>query len=200
MQNSCQVTTQLTGSQAGGNFTPTSQADFQLTTELSPSPSNQLPHVTSLNWTADNSNQQLTRCFKLSCLSHFCTDHLDNTVSIIVQQYFEPCLVEAGCISPFFYCCVCVRCPGNLFTEQSPTDSPVIVDLFTACSFSRSLHSNSSTRYNVVLHVIWQTKVTFFGYAPVVYTYLPIPVTCELQAESDSYYAECSVRFRELKQ
>jgi hypothetical protein len=46
-----------------------SQADFQLTTNYwTHSLTNQLLHVTSLNWTADSSNQQLMRCFKLSCL------------------------------------------------------------------------------------------------------------------------------------
>jgi hypothetical protein len=70
-----------------------SQADFQLTIDKwTLSLTNQLLHVTVLNWTADKSNQQLTRCFKFSCL-RLGTDHIENTVSIVtVQQYFERCI------------------------------------------------------------------------------------------------------------
>jgi hypothetical protein len=58
---------QLTGSQAGGHFTPTSLSSLhRLNWTLSLT--NQLLHLTSLNWTADNCNQQLIHCFKLSCL------------------------------------------------------------------------------------------------------------------------------------
>jgi hypothetical protein len=31
----------------------------------------------------------------------------------------------------FFYCCVHVLCSGNMFTEQLPSNSPCIVDVFT---------------------------------------------------------------------
>jgi hypothetical protein len=56
MQNSCQLTTQLTGSQAGGHFTPTSQSSsHRLTFNWTLSFTNQLLHVTSLNWTPHDS-------------------------------------------------------------------------------------------------------------------------------------------------
>jgi hypothetical protein len=59
----CQLTTQLTGSQAGDHFTPTSWSSLhrltsKLTTELSLT--EQLLHVTSLNWTAHNSKVKVT--------------------------------------------------------------------------------------------------------------------------------------------
>jgi hypothetical protein len=58
-QNSCQLTAQLTSSQAGGHFTPTSYLLFMGLLSLKTgnwalSPTYQLLHVTSLNWTPDN--------------------------------------------------------------------------------------------------------------------------------------------------
>lgn len=47
------------------------------------------------------------------------------------------------------------RCREKPYTEQLPSDSPDTVDVFTcryqanACSLSRTLHSNSCTRYNI---------------------------------------------------
>jgi hypothetical protein len=55
VQNSCLLISQLTGSYAGGHFTPTSFSSLNWTGD-------------NFNWTAYNSNQQLTSCFKLSCL------------------------------------------------------------------------------------------------------------------------------------
>jgi hypothetical protein len=58
MQNSCWLTTQVIGSLADGHFTPTS---YLLITGWLPTDNwtlsliNQLHHVTSLNWTGDNS-------------------------------------------------------------------------------------------------------------------------------------------------
>jgi hypothetical protein len=72
VQNSSQVTTQLTGSQAGGQFTPASESTLHSLTSnwtdnWTLSFTNQLLHVTSLNWTADN--------WQLSCCqSHIATD------------------------------------------------------------------------------------------------------------------------------
>jgi hypothetical protein len=57
MQNACQLTTWLTRSQAGGHFTPTSCLLFigwLSTDNWTLSLTNQLLHITSLNWTADN--------------------------------------------------------------------------------------------------------------------------------------------------
>jgi hypothetical protein len=63
-QNSCLLTTQLIGSQAGGHFTPCPSllfTGFQPTTDNWLT-HNQLLHVTSLNWTVENFNSgiQLT--------------------------------------------------------------------------------------------------------------------------------------------
>jgi hypothetical protein len=59
VQNSCQLTTQLSGSQAGGHFTPISSSSlhrltFNWTDNWSLSLTTQLLHVTSLNRNADN--------------------------------------------------------------------------------------------------------------------------------------------------
>jgi hypothetical protein len=56
VQNSCQLTTQLTGPQTGGHFTPTSYPFLHKLTfnwQLK-SLTHHLLHVTSLNWTADS--------------------------------------------------------------------------------------------------------------------------------------------------
>jgi hypothetical protein len=102
----CQLPTQLTGSQAGGHFTPTSQsqADFQLTNDgwsanWTLSLTNQLLHATSFNWTADNYKQQLTCSFKRFCLLYLGTGHIENTVSIVIaQQYLKLYLKMGVCL------------------------------------------------------------------------------------------------------
>jgi hypothetical protein len=45
-------------------------------------------------------------------------NHIENTVfTVVIQQYLDRCMH--------------IRCPGNPFTEQLPSDSPVIADVFT---------------------------------------------------------------------
>jgi hypothetical protein len=53
---SCHLTTQLTGPQAGGHFTPTSWSFLhRLTLNWTLSLANQLLHISSLNWTRSKS-------------------------------------------------------------------------------------------------------------------------------------------------
>jgi hypothetical protein len=119
MQNSCQLTTQLTGSQVGGHFTPTSLSSLHRLTfdwTLSPNSHFMSLHSTEL-LTTNNFNSETW----LTLLIKFRQDHTENTVSTVtVQQYF--------------YHCMRIRCQMNPFTKQLPCDSLGIVDMFTGCN------------------------------------------------------------------
>jgi hypothetical protein len=105
VQNSCQLTAQLTGYQSGGRSHQSPSLLFTgwlSTDNWNLSLTNQLLHFTSLHSMElpDSSNQQLTRSFKVSCLKHLGTDHIENTDSIVtVQQYLDRRIETDVCLS-----------------------------------------------------------------------------------------------------
>jgi hypothetical protein len=69
-------------------------------------------HRLTFNWT---DNWTLSPELHWPCLKHFGMNHIENTVSTVtVQQYLDRCMR--------------IRCHGNLFSEQLPSDSPGIVE------------------------------------------------------------------------
>jgi hypothetical protein len=99
----CEPTTQLTGPQAGGHSTSTSESSLHRLTfnwQL-----NILTHqqVTSHNFTQLNCWQLNYLEINWPCLKHFGTNHIENTVSvIIVQPYLDRCLEM--CVGLLAYC------------------------------------------------------------------------------------------------
>jgi hypothetical protein len=105
MQNSCLLTTQLTGSQAGGHLTPTSWSSLhRLSTDnWTLSLTNQVLHISSLNWTADNYIQHAPRrkhhsscCVGVCCHRNVYTEpllrnRLHNPIVLLLQALPSSC-------------------------------------------------------------------------------------------------------------
>jgi hypothetical protein len=117
VQKSCQPSTELIWSQAGGHTTPTSvsssQPDFKMNCPVNwaLSLTKQLLHVTWINWTTapiilkKTPQQELRR---------------KHRPSIVVEAYLQRRCIERVAVRttqkpPFFYCCVSVlqQLPGN---------------------------------------------------------------------------------------
>jgi hypothetical protein len=142
MQNSCQLTTlnKLGPRQTAISHQPPSLlfTDWLSTDNWTLSPTNQLLHITSHNWTADNSHQQ-TRASKYPA----------HNISTRTTKK-----------TPFFYCCVSVPCRGNVFTEPLLTGGlhnpsfycclHVAGDTWQRPLFTESLFSNVSICHNII--------------------------------------------------
>jgi hypothetical protein len=149
MQNSCQLTTRLAGSQSGGHFTLTCYSSLHRMTSNwqqnslthHPATSRHFPQLTAYVSQLQNSTDRAYNTFG--------TNHIENIFSIfMVQQYL--------------YRCMRIRCRGNLLTERLPSDNPGIFDVFTgrnqathipSCDRCRAtvLHA---TIYTLFLHII----------------------------------------------
>jgi hypothetical protein len=79
----------------------------------------------------------------------------ENSVSIvIIQQYFD--------------CCIRFRCCGNLYTEQFPSDSPDIVDVFTVRYQATHVHSRDrciATAIHATIRFIVLNRLIRFGWS-----------------------------------
>jgi hypothetical protein len=126
VQNSCQLTTQWTGSQAGGHFTPTSWSSLHMLTSnwtLSLQQATSLHftslhftslHFTSLNWSADKSNSVTRLTMLLIFRREPHRKHRFHCYKLTI-----PWLLHAYPLT---------REP---FTEQLPNDSPgIFIDVF----------------------------------------------------------------------
>jgi hypothetical protein len=137
-----QLTTQLTGSQAGGHFTTSYSSLHRLTTELSLT--SQLLHVTSLNRTADNSDY-FTSGTRLTLLITFRHElHRKHRF-----HCYSPAIPRPLLAYPL---------PRKLFTEQLPSDSPGIFDVFTGRCLETGVYLSAYCIATAVLVVHFETS------------------------------------------
>jgi hypothetical protein len=109
-----QLTTQHTGFQAGGHFTPTSSSSLHRL--ISNWQLNSVTHqpATSLHFTQLNCWRLTTWVLDWPCLKHFGTNHIENTIFIVIVH------------------CMCIRCCGN----PLPNNCLEIASVMLTCSLT----------------------------------------------------------------